>query len=151
MTTGGEFLTKTMGEEQVFTRENFSEEQREIAKTVEEFATERIRPNKTAIEKFNKELSLELLRECGELGLLSIDVPEKYGGLGLDKVTSAIVAEKLSYGMCASFSTTVGAHAGIGTLPIVFFGNEAQKQKYLPRLATAELVSAYALTEAGSG
>ncbi|MFQ5751105.1 MAG: acyl-CoA dehydrogenase family protein, partial [bacterium] len=97
------------------------------------------------------DLSLQLLRECGELGFLSVDIPEKYEGLGLDKVTSAIVVEKLSYGMCASFSATFGAHSGIGTLPIVFFGNEAQKQKYLPRLATAELVSAYALTEPEAG
>ncbi|MCG8604438.1 acyl-CoA dehydrogenase family protein, partial [bacterium] len=151
MTTGGTFITSMTGDERIFSRDDFSEEQHEIAKTVEEFATQRIRPNKSEIEKFNKDLSLQLLRECGELGLLSVDIPEKYGGLGLDKVTGAIVAEKLSFGMCASFSTTVGAHAGIGTLPIVFFGNEEQKGRYLPRLATAELVSSYALTEAESG
>jgi alkylation response protein AidB-like acyl-CoA dehydrogenase len=151
MKTGGAFLTKQACDEEIFTPEKFSSEQQEIDKTVEEFATERILPNKNEIEKYNKDLSLELLRECGELGLLSVDIPEKYGGLGLDKVTSAIVVEKISFGMCSSFSATLGAHCGIGTLPIVFFGNEAQKEKYLPRLATAELVSSYALTEPESG
>lgn len=151
MKTGGAFLTKHIGEEEIFTREHFSSEQQEIERAVEEFATQRILPNKKEIEKYDKDLSLQLLRECGELGLLSVDIPEKYGGLGLDKVTSAIVAEKIAYGMCASFSATFGAHCGIGTLPIVFFGNETQKVKYLPKLATAELVSSYALTEPDSG
>lgn len=151
MKTGGAFLISPVGENQIFTPEKLSPEQAEIARTVEEFAKERILPNKAEIEKYNKDLSLQLLRECGELGLLSVDIPEKYGGLGLDKVTSAIVVENIAYGMCASFSSTLGAHCGIGTLPIVFFGNETQKEKYLPGLATAELVSAYALTEPDSG
>ncbi|MFQ6114694.1 MAG: acyl-CoA dehydrogenase family protein [bacterium] len=151
MKTGGAFLTTEVGQEEIFTRDKFSPEQKEIEKTVEEFAKGRILPNKQEIEKYNKDLSVQLLRECGELGLLSIDIPEKYGGLGLDKVTSAIVAEKIAYGMCSSFSATFGAHTGIGTLPIVFFGNETQKEKYLPKLATAELVSAYALTEPEAG
>ncbi|MFQ5865517.1 MAG: acyl-CoA dehydrogenase family protein [bacterium] len=151
MKTGGAFLTTQVCQEEIFTRDKFSPEQKEIEKTVEEFAKGRILPNKQEIERYNKELSLQLLRECGELGLLSIDIPEKYGGLGLDKVTSAIVAEKIADGMCASFSATFGSHCGIGTLPIVFFGNESQKKKYLPKLATAELVSAYALTEPESG
>lgn len=151
MKTGGAFLIHPVCYEEIFTREKFSSEQQEIAKTVEEFAKERILPNKKDIEKYNKELTLQLLHECGELGLLSVDIPEKYDGLGLDKVTSAIVVENLSSGMCASFAATFGAHSGIGTLPIVFFGNDAQKQKYLPRLGTAELVSAYALTEPEAG
>ncbi len=151
MKTGGSFLVKPICQEEIFTPEKFSPEQQEIARTVKEFAEQRVRPNKQEIEKYNKELSLQLLRECGELGLLSIDIPEKYGGLGLDKVTSAIVAENIAYGMCASFSTTFGAHTGIGTLPLVFFGNEEQKQKYLPKLASAEWVAAYALTEPESG
>jgi len=151
MKTGGDFLTKQICTEEIFTREKFSPEQEEIAKTVEEFARERIRPNKQEIEKYNKDLSLELLRECGELGLLSVDIPEKYEGLGLDKVASAIVVETLGFGLCASFSTTMGAHSGIGTLPIVFFGSNSQKEKYLPKLGTAELVSAYCLTEPESG
>ncbi len=151
MKTGGNFLTKQICTEEIFTRENFSPEQEEIAKTVEEFARERIRPNKQEIEKYNRELSLELLRECGELGLLSVDIPEKYDGLGLDKVTSTIIAETMGFGLCASFSATMGAHSGIGTLPIVFFGSNTQKEKYLPKLGTAELVSAYCLTEPESG
>lgn len=151
MKTGGSFLVKPICQEEIFTPEKFSLEQQEIARTVKEFTEQRVRPNKQEIEKYNKELSLQLLSECGELGLLSIDIPEKYGGLGLDKVTSAIVAENIAYGMCASFSTTFGAHTGIGTLPLVFFGNEKQKQKYLPKLASAEWVAAYALTEPESG
>ncbi|MCH8019087.1 acyl-CoA dehydrogenase family protein [candidate division KSB1 bacterium] len=151
MKTGGNFLTQQICTEEIFTREKFSPEQEEIAKTVEEFARERIRPNKQKIEKYNKDLSLQLLRECGELGLLSVDIPEKYDGLGLDKVTSAIVAETMGFGLCASFSATMGAHSGIGTLPIVFFGNDPQRGKYLPKLGTAELVSAYCLTEPESG
>lgn len=151
MKTGGDFLTKQICTEDIFTREKFSPEQDEIAKTVEEFARERIRPNKQEIEKYNKDLSLQLLRECGELGLLSVDIPEKYDGLGLDKVTSAIVAETMGFGLCASFSATMGAHSGIGTLPIVFFGNDHQREKYLPKLGTSELVSAYCLTEPESG
>ncbi len=151
MKTGGHFLTTQICTEEVFTREKFSPEQQEIAKAVEEFARERIRPNKKEIEKYNKDLSLELLRECGELGLLSVDIPEKYDGLGLDKVTSAIVAETMGFGLCASFSATMGAHSGIGTLPIVFFGSDAQKENYLPKLGSAELVSAYCLTEPESG
>jgi len=151
MKTGGAFLTTRVAEEEVFTREQLSAEQQEIARTVEQFATGRILPNKSQIEKFDKELSRSLLRECGELGLLGVDVPEKYGGLGLDKVTSMLVAEKMAMGECASFVATVSAHSGIGTLPIVFFGNEAQKQKYLPKLATGEWVAAYALTEPEAG
>src|SRR3990172_4824569 len=151
MKTGGSFLTSPICSELIFTREQFSEEQQEIANTVLQFARERIKPNKHEIEKFNKELSLQLMRECGELGLLSIDIPESYDGMGLDKVTSAIVVEHLSHGMCASFATTFGAHTGIGTLPIVFFGNEAQKKKYLPKLAVAEWLAAYALTEPEAG
>ncbi len=151
MKTGGSFLTTQICTEEIFTREKFSPEQEEIAKTVEEFARERIRPNKQEIEKYNKDLSLQLLKECGELGLLSVDIPEKYDGLGLDKVTSTIISETMGFGLCASFSATMGAHSGIGTLPIVFFGNDQQKEKYLPKLGTSELVSAYCLTEPESG
>ncbi|MFQ5604546.1 MAG: acyl-CoA dehydrogenase family protein [bacterium] len=151
MKSGGAFLINPVCSEEIFTPEKFSPEQREIAKTVEEFASERILPNKKEIEKYHKELSLELLRECGELGLLSVDIPEKYDGLGLDKVTAAIVVEKLGWGLCGSFATTFGAHTGIGTLPIVFFGTDAQKKKYLPKIGSAEWVSAYALTEPEAG
>ncbi len=151
MKTGGSFLTTPVCTQPTFTREKFSEEQQEIGKTVEEFARERIRPNKQEIEKYNKDLSLELLRECGEMGLLSVDIPEEYDGMGLGKVTSAIVVENLSAGMCASFATTFGAHTGIGTLPTVFFGTDAQKKKYLPKLGSAEWVAAYALTEPDAG
>src|SRR5690606_10563360 len=92
---------------------------------------------------------VELLKKAGELGLLSADIPEEYGGLGLDKTSSALITEKFS--RAGAFSITHGAHVGIGSLPIVFFGNEEQKAKYLPKLATGELIAAYALTESGSG
>lgn len=151
MNNGGSFLTSPVGETEIFSRENFTEEHQEIGKAVADFAKERIRPNKQEIEKYNEDLSRELMSECGELGLLGVDVPEEYGGLGLDKVTSAIVVENLSHGMCASFSTTFGAHSGIGTLPTVFFGTPAQKEKYLPKLASAEWLAGYALTEPEAG
>ena len=92
---------------------------------------------------------MHLLRKAGDLGLMGVDVPEEYGGLGMDKVTSAIIAESMS--QLASFSVAFSAHVGIGTLPLVWYGTEAQKQKYLPKLATGEWIAAYALSESSSG
>ncbi|MEE9167347.1 MAG: acyl-CoA dehydrogenase family protein [Candidatus Neomarinimicrobiota bacterium] len=148
---GGVFLLEQVGHTPIFTREQFSEEQREIALMVRNFCTETVLPACDQIEKRDKELSLQLLRQMGELGLLSIDVPEQYGGLDLDKTTSIIVAETMGYGRSSSFTTTYSVHSGIGMLPIVWFGNEKQKEKYLPRLASGEWVGAYALTEPSSG
>ncbi|MEE9117369.1 MAG: acyl-CoA dehydrogenase family protein, partial [Calditrichia bacterium] len=111
----------------------------------------RIGENKDEINKFNKELSLSILREMGELGLLGIDVPEKYGGMEMDKITTAIAAESLSAGFCPSFTAIWIVQTGIGSLPIVWFGTPEQKAKYLPKIVTAEQVGAYGLTEPSAG
>lgn len=149
--TGGLFLLNVVGEEPIFTREQFSEEHQEIGQMVVEFSTEKIATIIDDIEKQDKELSCRLLREMGELGLLSIAIPEKYDGLNMDKTTSIIVAESMAHGRSGSFTTTWSVQTGIGMLPIVWFGNDKQKEKYLPKLASAEWIGAYALTEPESG
>ncbi|RJS60246.1 acyl-CoA dehydrogenase family protein [Bacillus sp. PK3_68] len=146
---GGAFLIEDVTYDQVFTPEDFSDEQKMIAKTTEEYVNNSVMPQVPYLEKHEFDRSVKLLREAGELGLLSADVPEEYGGLNLDKVSSALIAEKMA--AAGGFSITHGAHVGIGSLPIVLFGNEEQKQKYLPTLATGEKIAAYALTEPGSG
>ncbi|WP_071393646.1 acyl-CoA dehydrogenase family protein [Bacillus tuaregi] len=146
---GGSFLIDDVSCEQVFTPEDYSDEHKLIAKTTEEFVTNSVLPQVEQIENHEFDRSVKLLKEAGELGLLAADVPEDYGGLGLDKVSSALIAEKMS--RAGAFSITHGAHVGIGTLPIVLFGNEKQKQTYLPPLASGEKIAAYALTEPGSG
>lgn len=146
---GAQFLVDDLSYEHVFTPEDFSEEHKMIAKTTEDFVTNEVLPHLEELENHKFEKSVELLKQAGELGLLGADVPEEYGGVGLDKISSALIAEKLS--VAGGFSISHGAHVGIGSLPIVFFGNEQQKQKYLPDLATGEKLAAYALTEPGSG
>jgi len=146
---GGAFLFNDVGSVRITTPELFTEEQRLYLKTALQFSTEQVLPQANKIEAKDNALLRDLLRRAGELGLLMIDIPEAYGGLGLDKTTSLLIAEAMS--MQGSWSVSFGAHTGIGTLPIVWFGNDAQKQKYLPKLATGELVAAYALTEQGSG
>ncbi len=148
---GGRFLVEPLNREALFTRERFSDEHRDIEEMVRDFATERIRPNRDALEKLDKELSLQLLREMGELGLLGIDVPETYGGMELDKVTTAIVAESMGRSYSASFSVVFSVQTGIGALPIVWFGTPEQKERYLPKLVSGEWVGAYALTEPSAG
>ncbi len=147
--TGGSFLVEPISEATVFSREDFTEEHREIYHMVKEFDKERIFAQKEEIEKFNKDLSLSLIREMGELGLLGIDIPEKYGGMELDKVTTAIVAEALIHS--PSFSTVWAVQTGIGSLPIVWFGTPEQKEKYLPKIVTGEILCAYGLTEPSAG
>ena len=146
---GGGFLIEESLARDVFTPEDLSEEQQQIAKTAAEFARNEVLPAIREIEAKDFTLMKRLLRKAGELGLTGVDVPEKYGGMGMDKITSAVVAESVSNQ--ASFSTTFGAHVGIGTLPILWYGTESQKQKYLPKLATAEWIGAYALSESTSG
>lgn len=146
---GGSFLIEETAKEDVFTPEDLSEEQKMIREMTEQFVEDEVVPQQEQIENKQWDVSKNLLRRCGELGLLGIEVPEKYGGENLDKVSSMIVSEKL--GRVASFAVTYGAHSGIGTLPIVYFGKEEHKRKYLPLLCKAEKISAYALTEAGSG
>ncbi|WP_062354490.1 acyl-CoA dehydrogenase family protein [Bacillus kwashiorkori] len=146
---GGSFLLDDITPEQVYTPEEFTDEHLMIAKTTEDFVEKEVMPLVEKLENHEFEHSVKLLKQAGELGLLGTDVPEEYGGLGLDKITSALIAEKMS--RAGGFSISHGAHVGIGSLPIVLFGNEEQKQKYLPLLATGEKLAAYALTEPGSG
>jgi alkylation response protein AidB-like acyl-CoA dehydrogenase len=147
--TGGSFLVEPISKATVFSREDFTEEHREIYNMVKEFDKERIFAQKEEIEKFNKDLSLSLIKEMGELGLLGIDIPEEYGGMELDKVTTAIVAEALIHS--PSFSTVWAVQTGIGSLPIVWFGTPEQKEKYLPKIVTGEILCAYGLTEPSAG
>ncbi len=146
---GGSFLIEDRRPEEVFTPEDFTEEHRQIAATAAKFAKEEIMPAAEAVEAKEPGAVRSLLEKAGELGFLASDIPEEYGGLGMDKTSSSVIADQLS--VLASFSTAFGAHVGIGTLPIVWFGTEEQKKKYLPKLATAEWVAAYALSEATSG
>ena len=131
------------------TPEDFTEEQRQIARTTTEFVRNEVLPAAEKIEAKQFDVTRALLKKAGDLGLMAVDIPEAYGGLAMDKVTSAIVADHLSE--LASFSVAFSAHVGIGTLPIVWYGTDAQKQKFLPRMATGELIGAYALSEATSG
>jgi butyryl-CoA dehydrogenase len=146
---GGSFLTEERDPQDVFTPEDLSEEHRQIAKTAIDFTQNEVMPVAAEIEAKNFELTKGLMRKAGELGLMSVDIPEAYGGLEMDKVTSALIAESIS--KLASFSVAFSAHVGIGTLPIVWYGTEEQKRKYLPKLATGEWIGAYALSESSSG
>ena len=147
--SGGSFLLETRRPEEVFTPEDFTEQHRLIAQTAEEFATNEIVPNIEKIEHKDFSVTRDLLKKAGELGLSSVEIPEAYGGLEMDKVTAAVIADHIA--KYAGFATTWGGHTGIGTLPIVYFGTDDQKKKYLPRLAAGEIVGAYALSEASSG
>ncbi|ANU18982.1 acyl-CoA dehydrogenase [Planococcus plakortidis] len=146
---GGSFLIEDADLSRVFTPEDFTEEHKMIAKTTEDYVNMEVMPLVEKLENHEFEHSVNLLKKAGELGLLGADVPEQYDGLGLDKIASALIAEKMS--KAGGFSITHGAHVGIGSLPIVLFGNEEQKKKYLPVLATGEKIAAYALTEPSSG
>ena len=146
---GGAFLVEDLNGEDILTPEDFSDEHNMIAKTTEDFVVGEVLPLVDNLENHEFEHSVNLLHKAGELGLLSADIPEEYGGLGLDKISSSLITEK--FARAGGFSITHGAHVGIGTLPIVFFGNHEQKEKYLPKLATGEWIAAYALTEPGSG
>jgi alkylation response protein AidB-like acyl-CoA dehydrogenase len=146
---GGSFLIEPRQPNEVFTPEDFSAEHRQVAKTASDFVTNEVLPVADEIEEKNFEITRALLRKTGELGLMGADVPEAYGGLEMDKVTSAVIAENIS--KLGSFSVAFSAHVGIGTLPIVWYGTPEQKQKYLPKLTTGEWIAAYALSESSSG
>ncbi|MED1577500.1 acyl-CoA dehydrogenase family protein [Bacillus safensis] len=146
---GGSFLIDETNYEHIFTPEDFSDEHQMIGKTTEDYILQDVVPHIDQIENHEFEHSVRLLKKAGELGLLGADVPEEFGGLGLDKISSAIITEK--FARAGSFSLSYGAHVGIGSLPIVLFGNQAQKETYLPGLASGESIAAYALTEPGSG
>ena len=146
---GGGFLIEDVDINRVITPEDFTDEQKMIAQTTSDYVENEVLPVVEKLENHEFEHSVRLLKTAGELGLLAADVPEEYEGLGLDKISSALIAEKMS--VAGGFSITHGAHVGIGSLPVVLFGNEEQKSKYLPKLASGELIAAYALTEPGSG
>lgn len=146
---GGAFLIEDIAPERVFTPEDFTDEQKMIAQTTADYVEKEVTPVVENLENHEFDHSVRLLKKAGELGLLGADVPEEYDGLGLDKISSALISEKMS--VAGGFSITHGAHVGIGSLPIVLFGNEEQKKQYLPSSVTAEKIFAYALTEPGSG
>ncbi|HST52990.1 MAG TPA: acyl-CoA dehydrogenase family protein [Pyrinomonadaceae bacterium] len=146
---GGSFLIEERTPEEVFTPEDFTEEHRMIADTARQFMDNEVRPRIDELEKKDWKLSRELVVKGAELGFIGATVPEEYGGLGLDQISGGIIGEAL--GRAASFATTMGAQGGIGLLPILYYGTEEAKRKYIPRIVTGELITAYALTEAGSG
>jgi alkylation response protein AidB-like acyl-CoA dehydrogenase len=146
---GGSFLIEDVSYEQVFTPEDFTDEHKMIAKTADDFVENKVLPVIEHLENHEFDRTVKLLKEMGELGLLAADVPEEFDGLGLDKITSSLITEKMS--RAGGFSLSYGAHVGIGSLPIVLFGKDDQKSRYLPALASGEMLAAYALTEPGSG
>ncbi|MGH9538646.1 MAG: acyl-CoA dehydrogenase family protein [Terriglobales bacterium] len=147
--SGGSFLLDERKPDEVFTPEDFTEQHQLIGQTAEEFAVHEILPNAEKMEHKDFSITRDLLKKAGDLGLSSAEIPEAYGGLEMDKVTAAVIADHIA--KYAGFATTWGGHTGIGTLPIVYFGTEEQKKKYLPRLGAGEIVGAYALSEASSG
>ena len=146
---GGSFLLESRTPNEIFTPEDLNEEQRQIAATAERFAREEILPRVAAIEAKEPGVLPAMMRKAAELGFTAVDIPEEYGGLGMDKVSSTLITDHIS--VLASFSTAFGAHIGIATLPLVWYGTEEQKQRYLPRLGTCECIGAYGLSEASSG
>ncbi len=147
---GGEFLVRETPAQDIFIPEEFTEEQRMMAHACQEFIDKEIEPLRDRIDSMKEpELIPQIFKKAGELGLLGVSVPEEYGGLGMSFNTSMLIADII--GASGSFSTTYGAHTGIGTLPILYYGNEEQKQKYLPKLATGEWAACYCLTEPDAG
>ncbi|TKB23240.1 acyl-CoA dehydrogenase [Desulfopila sp. IMCC35006] len=146
---GGEYLIAETPCEDVFTPEDFTDEQRQMGETTEQFIAGEIVPHIEEIDKQNFDIVVNGMKKCGELGLLMMDAPEEYGGLELDKASTMLVSEKISFG--GSFSVAYSAHTGIGTLPLVYYGTPAQKDKYLGKIISGEWCAAYCLTEPGSG
>ncbi len=148
-TRGGSFLIETSRPEEIFSPAQLSDDQKLIGQTAEEFVTNEVLPVAERLEHKEEGLMASLLKKAGELGLTGGVVPEEYGGAGLDKISTTVLAEKLSH--YASFSVSHGGHAGIGTVPLVYYGTEEQKKKYLPKIASAELISCYCLSEPQAG
>src|SRR3954453_3397858 len=145
---GGEWLIQPSGADAIFTPERLTDEPRLIGRTAQDFVDKEILPVLDQLEEKDWNLARDLVKKGADLGLLGVDVPEAYGGLGLDKVTSLVVSEKLA--RSASFGAPFGAHANLTIVPLMLFANEAQKKKYLPRLLSGEIIGAYGLSRSGS-
>ena len=148
---GGSFLITPLDKGNIFSKEMFTEDQKMFANAAYEYATNRMKPLKDDLKELNKEVTMQIVKEWGEMGFLGVDIPSVYGGSDLDKTTAAIVVDYLAYSECSSIMVTLGAHTGIGTLPIIWYGTEEQKKKYLPKLTSGEYLSCYALTEPNAG
>ena len=145
---GGEFLVRDTPASEIFIAENWSEEQKMIAGMCDDFIKVEVLPHLDRIDSMEEGLMPSLMEKAGELGLLSMSIPEEYGGMGVDFKTSLLATEHLGKGY--SFSVAYGAHTGIGTLPLMYYGNDAQREKYIPKLASGEWKAAYCLTEPSS-
>ena len=150
MIKGGEFLIRDQESKDIFIPEDFTEEQKMMASATTDFVGKELDPYRERFEKKDYKLTEECMKKAGELGLLGISVPEEYGGMGMPFNTSVLICDKIS-GANGSFSTAFGAHTGIGTLPILLYGNDEQKERYLPKLANGEWMGCYCLTEPGAG
>lgn len=148
---GGSFLVSPVEKSKTFSKEMFSEDQKMFADAAYDYATSRLKPLKDKLSTLNKDLTLEIFKELGEMGFLGVDMPEQYGGSNLDKTTAAIIVDYLSFSECGSMMVTLGAHTGIGVLPIVWYGTNAQKEKYLPKMASGDWLACFALTEPNAG
>ena len=146
---GGEWLVQPSSSDSLFTPEKLTDEHRLIGRTAQEFVQNEVLPALDKLEQKDWEVARRLVQRGGDLGLFGVDVPEAYGGVGLDKVSSLVVSEKMA--VSASFGATFGAHANLTVIPLLLFGSEAQKQKYLPKLLAGQLIGAYGLSETGSG
>ena len=149
LSPGGGFLLEPTGSVTIFTPEMLSEEQRMMKETADDFMMKEVMPRVADIEAKKPGVMRDLLQKAGGVGLLGHDIPEAYGGLGGDKTSSSLITEAAS--RQGSYAVSFGAHVGIGTMPLVLFGTAEQRQKYLPKLASGEMIAAYALTEPGSG
>ncbi|HEX8368465.1 MAG TPA: acyl-CoA dehydrogenase family protein [Pyrinomonadaceae bacterium] len=147
--TGGSFLIEERSAGEIFTPEDLTEEQRMIGETTREFVDTEVRPNIPEMEKHNWQLARDLVAKGGELGLLGANIPEEYGGLALDQTSGVVIAEMM--GRAGGFGTTFGAQTSIGILPILYFGSDELKETWIPRIVSGEVVTAYCLSEAGSG
>ena len=146
---GGAFLIENRAAGEMFTPEDFTDEHKMIGDTIREFMDNEVRPQIEAMEKHDWATAKRLVREAGELGLLGANIPEEYGGAALDQTTGVIIAEAVGRG--SGFGTTFGAQTSIGLLPILYFGSEELKKAWIPRIVSGEVVTAYCLSESGSG
>ncbi|MBC8377405.1 MAG: acyl-CoA dehydrogenase family protein [FCB group bacterium] len=151
MNKGGAFLTTPFGVDEIFTREKWSDDQKEFFDAIQSFAKEAVAPRADDIEKLDEALSRDFMTQMGEMGMMGLDVPEQYGGMGLDKTAAALALEAMGVGESSSLMVTVTDHTGIGLLPILWYGTDEQREKYIPKMMSGEWMSSYALTEPGAG